>query len=191
MDENIQVLKILNDIATSIFKTKRSNISRITSSNFSEDGKEFLIQKTIKPLDDSLQYISNDISNILHLIPIYNFFLEDINGINIYDAAQLITILRDINNFKNFGNLLSYAGFIPRAKNYNKKLHKNLLRIGYKLSTQNPQYQFVYDMAVQKYSEKYPRKRSEHIENMAKRIVVKKFLKNLYFTWNSLNNDFE
>ena len=191
MDENIQILKILNDMATSIFKNRKSNIARINSSNFSEEGKEVLILRIIKPLDDSLYYISNDISDILHLIPIYNFFLEDIAGINIYDAAQLISILKDIDNFQTFGNLLSYAGFIPYAKKYNKKLHKNLLRIGYKLSTKNPQYQFVFDMAYNKYKKKYPNKSDEHIENMAKRIVVKKFLKNLYFTWNSLNDDFE
>lgn len=191
MDENIQILKILNDMATSIFKNRKSNIARINSSNFSEEGKEILILRIIKPLDDSLYYISNDISDILHLIPIYNFFLEDIAGINIYDAAQLISILKNIDNFQTFGNLLSYAGFIPYAKKYNKKLHKNLLRIGYKLSTKNPQYQFVFDMAYNKYKKKYPNKSDEHIENMAKRIVVKKFLKNLYFTWNSLNDDFE
>lgn len=191
MDENIQILKILNDMATSIFKNRKSNIARINSSGFSEEGKEVLILRIIKPLDDSLYYISNDISDILHLIPIYNFFLEDITGINIYDAAQLISILRDIDNFQTFGNLLSYAGFVPYAKRYNKKLHKNLLRIGYKLSTKNPQYQFVFEMACDKYRGKYPKKSDEHIENMAKRIVVKKFLKNLYFTWNSLNDDFE
>lgn len=191
MDENIQVLKILNDMATSIFKNRKSNISRINASGFSEDGKQTLIAKIIKPLDDSLNYVSNDINDILHLIPIYNFFLEDIEGINIYDAAQLISILKDINNFKTFGNLLSYAGFIPYAKRYNKKLHKNLLRIGYKLSTKNPQYQFIFEVECDRYKKKYPYKNQEHIENMAKRIVVKKFLKKLYFTWNSLNEDFE
>lgn len=191
IDENIQVLKILSDMATSIFINKKSNLSRIEASDFSEDGKKILSDKVIKPLDISLNYISNDITNTLHFIPIYNFFLEDQKGISIYDAAQLISILKDIDNFKTFGNLLSYAGFTPKSKNYNKKLHKNLLRIGYKLSTKNPQYQFVFEIAYQKYREKYPLKSNEHIENMAKRIVIKKFLKNLYFSWNSINGDFE
>ena len=191
MDENVQILKILSDMATSIFINKKSNISRIESSDFSNDGKEILKEKVIKPLDISLNYVSNDIKNTLHLIPIYNFFLEDQQGISIYDAAQLISILKDINNFKTFGNLLSYSGFVPYSKNYNKKLHKNLLRIGYKLSMQNPQYQFIFEITCEKYRKKYPFKSKEHIENMAKRIVIKKFLKNLYFTWNSINNDFE
>lgn len=191
MDENIQVLKILSDMATSIFTNKKSNISRIEASDFSDDGKKILADKVIKPLDMSLNYISNDIKNTLHLIPIYNFFLEEQKGISIYDSAQLISILKDINNFQTFGNLLSYAGFTPVARNYNKKLHKNLLRIGYKLSTKNPQYQFVFEIAYQKYTDKYPYKSKEHIANMAKRIVVKKFLKNLYFSWNAINNDFE
>ena len=29
----------------------------------------------------------------------------------------------------------------------------------------------------------------EHINNMAKRIVVKKFLKNLYFSWSQINKE--
>ena len=65
MDENVQILKILSDMATSIFINKKSNISRIESSNFSDDGKEILKEKVIRPLDISLNYVSNDIKNTL------------------------------------------------------------------------------------------------------------------------------
>ena len=84
---------------------------------------------------------------------------------------------------------MSYAGFVPNAKNYNKKLHKLLQKLSYKLVKYNPQYEFVFDINVQKYSEKYPKYSEEHINNMAKRIVVKKFLKNLYFSWNQINKE--
>ena len=40
-------------------------------------------------------------------------------------------------------------------KNYNKKLHKLLLKIGYKLIQNNPKYQFVYESAIERYQKKY------------------------------------
>lgn len=189
MDEDIQMLKILSDVATSLFITKKSNISRIESTNFTEEGKAEFIQQTIGPIDDSLYYIKGNIRNTLSRIPIYNFFLSHQHGLSIFDAAQLVAIIKDINLFKKFGNLISYSGFAPDAKNYNKKLHKLLLRIGYKLIQKNTQYQFIFEMNCQKYAKLYPKRSQAHIENMAKRIVIKKFLKNLYFSWNAINKD--
>lgn len=189
MDENLQVLKILSDIAETTFRTRRSSLSRIKASGFSKNGEEKLIERIIVPLDESIEYLSGQVLNTLTMIPIYNFFLARQHGVSIFDSAQLISLIKDINNFKTFGNLMSYAGFTPNAKNYNKKLHKMLQRISYKLIKKNPQYQFIFDMNVQKYSELYPKYSSEHIENMAKRIVIKKFLKNLYFSWNQINKD--
>lgn len=189
MDENLQVLKILSDIAETTFRTRRSSLSRIKASGFSKSGEEKLIERIIVPLDESIEYLSGQVLNTLTMIPIYNFFLARQHGVSIFDSAQLISLIKDINNFKTFGNLISYAGFTPNAKNYNKKLHKMLQRISYKLIKKNPQYQFIFDMNVQKYSELYPKYSSEHIENMAKRIVIKKFLKNLYFSWNQINKD--
>lgn len=189
MDEDVQMLKILTDVAISLFISKKSNVSRIQSTNFTNESKEKLIKETITPLDDSLYHIKITIKNILKKIPIYNFFLSQQNGLSIFDAAQLIAIIKDINSFDRFENLMSYAGFSPNARNYNKKLHKLLLRIGYKLIQKNPQYQFVFELNCQKYSDLYPKRSQAHIENMAKRIVIKKFLKNLYFSWNSINKD--
>ena len=187
MDENLQVLKILSDIAETTFRSRKSSLARINASGFSDEGKEKLKESIIKPLDDNLDYLSKQVSNTLIMIPIYNFFLSKQNGVNLFDSAQLISIIKDINDFKTFGHLISYAGFIPNAKNYNKKLHKLLQKLSYKLIKYNPQYQFVYDINVQKYSELYPKYSQEHVNNMAKRIVVKKFLKNLYFSWNQIN----
>lgn len=189
MDENLQVLKILSDIAETTFRTRRSSFSRIKASGFSQEGEEKLIKEIITPLDESIEYLSTQVKNTLIMVPIYNFFLERQHGVSIFDSAQLISIIKDINQFKTFGHLMSYAGFIPKSKNYNKKLHKLLQRLSYKLIKNNPQYQFVFDINVQKYSELYPKYSQEHIENMAKRIVVKKFLKNLYFSWNQINKD--
>ena len=189
MDENLQILKILSDIAETTFRTRRSSLSRIDAYDFSEEGKKKLKERIIKPLDETLDYISYELKKTLSMIPIYNFFLSRQVGVSIYDSAQLISIIKDINNFNTFGNLMSYAGFVPNSKKYNKKLHKILLKLGYKLIKNNPQYQFVFDINVKRYSELYPKYSEEHIENMAKRIVIKKFLKNLYFSWNQINKD--
>ena len=189
MDENLQVLKILSDVAETTFRTRKSSISRIEAGNFTKQGEEQLKQEIIKPLDDTLDYISVELRARLNMIPIYNFFLQHQKGVSIYDSAQLISILKDINNFDNFGKLMSYTGFYPRARHYNKKLHKLLQRLSYRLINKNPQYQFVFDINIQKYSEEHPDYSREHIENMAKRIVIKKFLKNLYFNWKSISGD--
>lgn len=189
MDENLQVLKILSDIAETTFRSRKSSMARIKASGFNQEGEEKLIKSIIQPLDDSLDYLSQQVLGTLTMIPIYNFFLSKQNGVGIFDAAQLISIIKTIDDFSSFGHLMSYAGFIPNAKNYNKKLHKLLQKLSYKLIKYNPQYQFVFDINRQKYSEKYPKYTEEHINNMAKRIVVKKFLKNLYFSWNQINRE--
>lgn len=189
MDENLQVLKILSDIAETTFRSRKSSMARIKASGFNQVGEEKLINSIIKPLDESLDYLSQQVLSTLMMIPIYNFFLSKQNGVSIFDSAQLISIIKDINNFSSFGHLMSYSGFIPNSKNYNKKLHKLLQKLSYKLIKYNPQYQFIYDVNIQKYSENYPRYTEEHINNMAKRIVIKKFLKNLYFSWNQINKE--
>lgn len=189
MDENLQVLKILSDIAETTFRSRKSSMARIKASGFNKEGEEKLIKSIIYPLDNSLDYLSQQVLSTLMMIPIYNFFLSKTNGISIFDSAQLISIIKNIDDFSTFGHLISYAGFIPNSKNYNKKLHKLLQKLSYKLIKYNPQYQFVFDINVQKYSEKYPKYSEEHINNMAKRIVVKRFLKNLYFSWNQINKE--
>ena len=190
IDVDIQILRVLSDTATSIFLNKKSNIARINSIDMLEEEKNKLIENTIRPLDNAIKYLQKDIYNILIRIPIYNYFLENQDGINLFDSAQLISLIVDINDFKSFNNLISYAGFTPYAKNYNKKLHKLLLKIGYKLILNNTKYQFVYESNFQRYREKYPQRSDDHIHNMAKRIVIRKFLKNLYINWKAIEKNF-
>lgn len=189
IDENLQILKILSDVAETTFRTRKSSLSRIEAGKFTEEGEKRLKKEIIEPLDDTLSYISNELQFRLNMIPIYTFFLQHQKGVSIYDSAQLITILKDIENFDNFGKLISYAGFYPNARHYNKKLHKLLQRLGYRLINQNPQYQFIFEITIQKYQKEHPKYSQDHIENMAKRIVVKKFLKNLYIHWTSISGD--
>lgn len=190
IDIDIEILRVLSNTAESIFLTKTSNITRINSMNIMDDEKQKLVENIIKPLDKSIQYLQKDIYNILIRIPIYNYFLSQQNGVNLFDSAQLISIIIDINNFNKFDNLISYAGFIPDPNNYNQKLHKLLLKIGYKLIKTNPKYQFVYENSIQKYQEIYPNYNYTHICNMAKRIVIRRFLKNLYINWKAVDKNF-
>ena len=190
IDEDIQLLRILSDTATNIFLSKKSNLARINSINILQQEKDRWTDNVIKPLDDSLAYLKRDIYNILIKIPIYNFFLSQQYGINIFDSAQLISIIVDIDNFETFGNLISYSGFTPKAHNYNKKLYKILLKISYKLIQHNPQYQWIYQKNIEKYRVQNPTYSEKHIENMAKRIVIKKFLKNFYISWKNINKSF-
>ena len=190
-DIDVDILRVLSGTSESLFLNKKSNIARINSLDILEEEKNKLIENTIKPLDEGIKYIQKDIYNLLVRIPIYTYFLSKQNGLNLFDSAQLISIIVDINNFKNFNNLLSYAGFAPYSKNYNKKLHKLLLRVGYKLIQQNTKYEFVFESSCKKYKEKYPNYSNNHIANMAKRIVIKKFLKNLYINWKAIEKNFE
>lgn len=189
IDENLQILKILSDVAETTFRTRKSSIARIESGGFTKEGEKILKHEIITPLDDTLTYISKELEYRLNMIPIYTFFLQRQHGVSIYDAAQLITIIKNVDNFDTFSNLISYAGFYPKAKHYNKKLHKLLQRLSYRLINQNPQYEFIFELNIQKYKEQHSNYSQEHIENMAKRIVIKKFLKNLYVSWTSINGD--
>ena len=61
-----------------------------------------------------------------------------------------------------------------------------LLRISHKLVRYNPVYDFVYTNAYNKYSSLNTNE--EHIEAMARRIVIKKFLQNLFTHWIKLED---
>ena len=76
IDPDIQVLKIFSDIAETIFRTRKSSISRIEASNFSEDAKNDLKEQVVGPLDNTLAFMSRKIQITLTLIPIYNLFLK-------------------------------------------------------------------------------------------------------------------
>ena len=76
MDENLQVLKILSDIAETTFRSRKSSMARIKASGFNKEGEEKLVKSIIKPLDDSLDYLSGQVLSTLLMIPIYNFFLS-------------------------------------------------------------------------------------------------------------------
>ncbi len=187
-DESIELLKILTNISSSIFYTRKSNVSRIEDQQFFDRGVEkFLQQSVIYPLDQSLDSLATQIASVLNIIPIYYKFLRNVEGLSMFDSAELICIIKDINRFKRFSNLLSYAGFTPKRTQYNKRLHKLLLKLSYKLSQNNLMYSFIYETAYENYKIKGNYKNEDHLINLAKRVVIKQFLKDLYLNWTMIN----
>ena len=70
-DESIELLKILINISSSIFYTRKSNVSRIEDQKFYDKAiEDFLQESVITPLDKSLDSLSIQISNVLNKIPI-------------------------------------------------------------------------------------------------------------------------
>lgn len=182
MNEDIEALKILINISKNLHASKKSNYSRIKNNKlFNEKGKDKLINQVINPLDLALLEIGITISQLLDTIPIYNIFLKNVDGINLYDAAELICEIKDINRFATSNSLLAYSGMYPNAHHYNKNLHMMLLRISHKLVRYNLKYDYVYTEAYRKYSNRYDN--HKHIEAMARRIVIKKFLQHLFTHW--------
>ena len=182
VDENIEVLKILTNISKNVYASKKSNYSRIKNNKyFNDNAKAKLINQVINPIDLALIDVGKEINSFLNMIPIYNIFLKNTDGVNIYDAAELITEIKSIQRFKTVNNLLAYAGIYPNPKKYNKNLHKLLLRLSYKLINYNQVYAFVYERALLKYSEYNTNQ--EHIQAMARRIVIKRFMQNLFTHW--------
>ena len=122
---------------------------------------------------------------------------EDIQVLKILsDTADNIYLTKRSNIAR-----IQSSGFTDDAKN---TLHENIIgpldeALKY-ITTQIfqslnkiPIYNFflssvVFDINCQKYRDKYPRRSEKHIENLARRMVVKRFLKNLYFSWNKIND---
>ena len=187
-DESIELLKILINISSSIFYTRKSNVSRIEDQKFYDKAiEDFLQESVITPLDKSLDSLSTQISNVLNIIPIYYKFLKNVEGLTMFDSAEIICIIKDINRFQKYSKLLSYAGFTPHRTKYNKRFHKLLLKLSYKLSQNNLLYSYIYEEAYENYKQKGNYKNEDHLVNLAKRVVIKQFLKDLYLNWVSLN----
>ena len=106
-DVDIEILRVLSSTSESLFITKKSNIARINSIDILDEEKDKLLENIIKPLDEGIKYLQKDIYNILIRIPIYNYFLSNQNGVNLFYSVQLISILIDIDNFDNFNHLIS------------------------------------------------------------------------------------
>lgn len=188
MTNEIDKIKILSDEAGSIIKLKNSMLMKIRkNNNLSNDEKSYLFNKIIVQLNDVLTNIGMELSTTLESIPIYTFYLKNMTYLTIYERAELIAEIKDIERFYGYKKLLAYAGFTPNSNTYNKRLHNTLLRIGHKLILGNLEYSLIFEDTCQKYEQKNPSLSEKHITNKAKRIIIKKFIKELYNFWRQLD----
>ena len=81
MDENLQVLKILSDIAETTFRSRKSTLARIKASGFTPEAEEKLIKSIVTPLDDSLDYLSSQVLSTLTICPAPKVTAETITAL--------------------------------------------------------------------------------------------------------------
>lgn len=188
MNNEVIKIKILSDEANTIIRLKNSTSMKIRKNNtLSHSEKKNLLNKTVVQLNDILTDIGVELSTVLESIPIYKFYLKSMTYLSIYEKAELIAEIKDIERFYGYKKLLAYAGFTPNASTYNKKLHNTLLRIGHKLMLGNIEYSLLFEDACQKYEQQSPLLSEKHVANKAKRIIIKKFIKELYNFWRQLD----
>lgn len=188
MNNEVIKIKILSDEANTIIRLKNSTSMKIRKNNtLSHSEKKNLLNKTVAQLNDILTDIGVELSTVLESIPIYKFYLKSMTYLSIYEKAELIAEIKDIERFYGYKKLLAYAGFTPNASTYNKKLHNTLLRIGHKLMLGNIEYSLLFEDACQKYEQQSPLLSEKHVANKAKRIIIKKFIKELYNFWRQLD----
>lgn len=202
-----KVLSILSNTNKTLFDAQKSNRHRIEGirSEVQQPRVEQLEQISIRSMDNALDELRNEIYNMLRFSREYMDFLVNIDAVNIYDAAEIITEIDNILRFKNIKHFISYAGLAPvtkRGKHFSKmnststgiiiankkqdpidyceNLKIVLTRCTKKLIRQDDDYKTHYHMAFcnlkQKHSN-YPRKR---IELMALKKTTIKFAKHVY-----------
>ena len=106
MTNEIDKIKILSDEAGSIIKLKNSMLMKIRkNNNLSNDEKSYLFNKTIVQLNDVLTNVGMELSSTLESIPIYTFYLKNMTYLTIYERAELIAEIKDIERFYGYKKL--------------------------------------------------------------------------------------
>jgi hypothetical protein len=219
MDEaQLQVLNILINTNKTLFEAKKANKSRIN--NFEGLSKEYskeLTQISINSLNTPLELLYKEIYQTIVFIPEYYECLEKINEISMYDAGELIVLIKDINRFKNKNSFIYYCGLSPVNKmgnsyqkitkknkqygeiigspkqdtskvQYNDRLNKIILKIVKKLIKYNPKYKKMYNEYFDKYLFKHSNYTMKHIKYMTQRKIAVKFAKFLYTEFYKIEN---
>lgn len=205
-----EVLTILFNTNKTIFNAKKSNTHRMNGlSDINIQRYNRLYNISIHSLDAPLQILHSEIQNILMFSLEYMDFLSNVQGINIYDCAEIIVNIRDINRFKNKKHFLSYAGLAPVSKKknrYNKiKKYNNgqivankktdsidyredlktvLTKCVVKIIKVDSEYQQYYDRQFERLKFKNPMYNKKRIHLMALKKTVIKFANKIYYEFN-------
>lgn len=202
-----KVLSILSNTNKTLFDAQKSNRHRIEGirSEIQKARVDQLEQISIRSMDSALDELRNEIYNMLRFSREYMDFLANIDAVNIYDAAEIITEIDNILRFKNVKHFISYAGLAPivkKGKNFSKinnmssgiivankkqdpvdyceNLKIVLTRCAKKLIRQDEKYKIYYHTAFYKIKQKHPNYPHKRIELMALKKTTIKFAKHIY-----------
>lgn len=202
-----EVLTILFNTNKTIFDAKKSNTHRMNSlKDINTQRYNRLYNISINSLESPLQILRSEIQNILMFSLEYMDFLSTINGINLYDCAEIIVNIRDINRFKNKKHFLSYAGLSPIVKHnsryskinkhskgrivankktipidYREDLKTVLTKCVVKMIKVDNEYKKYYDRQVKRLKFKNPMYNKKRIHLMALKKAVVKFANRIYY----------
>ena len=196
-----KVLSILSNTNKTLFDAQKSNRHRIEGirSEVQKSRVEQLEKISIRSMDSALDELRDEIYNMLRFSREYMDFLVNIDAINIYDAAEIITEIDNILRFKNIKHFISYAGLAPvtkRGKHFSKvnststgiiiankkqdpidyceNLKIVLTRCTKKLIRQNNEYKMHYHTTFYNLKQKHPDYPHKRIELMSlKKATIK------------------
>ena len=208
-----RILSILSNTNKSIFDAQKSNNHRIKSiENIAQPSRvNQLRNASITPLNQPLDVLRDEIFNMLMFSREYTTILSNIDAVNIYDAAEIIVEIGDVNRFKSKGHFLSYAGLAPIVKKnevytkihryskgkvvankkqdpvgYCENLKTVLMRCTKKLISSDGQYKSYYEDKYQYYKYKHPTYNSKHIYFMALKKTSVKFAIFIYYSFKEI-----
>lgn len=207
-DLKVRVLRVLVDTNTRILETQKSNKNRLKNiKGLSKFGLDSLYDEVIEPLKKPLGILKMRIQTMLEFIPIYKDYLKNIDGLSMFDAAQLIVLIDDV-DIKQRDKYLAYCGFSPVAVcnkgyvskmkkgvdysdcdiigdeksktpnvSYNERLKKHIIKIVDKLIEGNGEYQDMFNTEWAKERMKDSKVSKKHVTYRAKRKLCIEFLK--------------
>ena len=208
-----RVLSILVNTNKTLFDAQKSNKHRIDAmrNNVQNDRLKSLENISIFSLDTPLNDLRNEIFIMLQFSHEYLDVLQKIDGINLYDAAEIIVEVDDIRRFKNLRHFISYAGLSPviRKGKYYSKINKYnngvivankkqdpidycenlkivLTRCAKKLIYQSNDYKIYYHLMFKNFKEKHPNYPRKRIEYMALKKVTIRFATFVYIEFNKI-----
>ena len=211
--EERKVLSILSNTNKTLFDAQKNNKHRIESMRpYVQDVRiERLEQISIRSIDTSLNSLRDEIFKMLQFFHEYVDVLQNIDAVNLYDAAEIIVEIGDIKRFKNFNHFKSYAGLAPvvkKGKRYSKvkkyvtgtvvankkqdpidyceNLKVVLTRCTKKLIRQSPEYKEYYANIYKKLHYDHPTYPNKRLELMALKKSTIKFSAFVYSEFNRI-----
>lgn len=201
-----KILTILFSTNKTLHEARVSNQYRLDSiTQLNNEYRQTMNDVSIAPLELPLQKIRNEIYNRLILSREYVDFLSNIPSINIYDCAEIIVEIGDIDRFQNRNHFLSYAGLAPVLKkdnnffkvtkygkgvsvankkhdsiNYCENLKVALTRCTQKMINNNTKYTYYYNEKLHYYQHEHPRYKKNRLHLMALKKTTIKFAKEIY-----------